>query len=55
MGLDVYVPRVSYLTVGTDYGGMSWDKLGKWQGRAQSSQKSQYDKTATSDLRMEIL
>ena len=59
-GLDIYVPRTSCPTVETDYGRELFKELGQARQvarqnimRAQSSQKSQYDKTATSDLKIQ--
>ena len=59
-GLDIYVPKGSCPTVETDYGRELFKELGQaWQlarqtiVRAQSSQKSQYDKTTTSNLKIQ--
>ena len=59
-GLNIYVPRTSCSTVETDYGRGLFKELGQARQvarqnimRAQSSQKSQYDKTATSDLKIQ--
>ena len=58
-GLDIYAPRVSCPTVETDYGRMLFKELGQARQlarqnimRAQSKQKSQYDKTASSNLKI---
>ena len=55
-GLDIYAPRVSWPTVETDYGRSLFKELGQARQlarqnivKAQSSQKHQYDKTASSD------
>lgn len=59
-GLDIYVPRVKCPTVETDYGRELFKELRQAQQlarqnivRAQASQKSQYDKSATSDLKIQ--
>ena len=59
-GLDIYTPAVSCPTVEMDYGRELFKELGHAQQvarqgitKAQSSQKSQYDKTATSDIKIQ--
>ena len=58
-GLDTYVPRVSCPTVETDYGRSLFKELSRVRQmarqnilKAQSSQKSQYDKTASNDIKI---
>ena len=58
-GLDVYVPRVSCPTVETDYGRSLFKELSQVRQlarqnilKAQSSQKSQYDRTASNDIKI---
>ena len=59
-GLDIYAPRVSCPTVETDYGRSLFKELGQVRQlarqnimKAQSSQKHQYDKTASSDQKIQ--
>ena len=58
-GLDTYVPRVSCPTVETDYGRSLFKELSRVRQMArqnilkpQSSQKSQYDRTASNDIKI---